>query len=117
MGYGAAIWAVLFVVISALVGFGVYGNSITKGIVVIGAGALAYWLAMRTDARDWGKAIIMGVSWVIISMVLDYLISTRFAPSLFSSRALWVGYALVLIGALAGSMWGKKPSLSSAMPM
>lgn len=116
MGYGVLVWVILFVVISALVGFGIYNNQITKGIVVLVAGGLAYWFASKLGMNDWGKAVGLAVIWVAIALILDYLISARFASGLFSSRALWASYALIAIGALAGSMWGKKQG-GSPMPM
>jgi hypothetical protein len=115
LGYGVLIWLIIFVVVWALMAGGWYNSQVMKGIVAIVAGILAYWFAMRLGSADWSKAIGLAAVWVVEAWILDWLITSRFNAGITGSKAVWLGYALIAVGAIVGSVWGKKGM--SAMPM
>ncbi|MCL5094051.1 MAG: hypothetical protein M1355_02890 [Patescibacteria group bacterium] len=97
VGYGAAIWAIMFVLISALVGFKLSDAAWVGYVTVVLSGVLAYVFAGMVDLKDLKSALTYGIGWVVVGLILDFVISARFAADIFSSWNLWAGYALVLL--------------------
>jgi|SRR3989344_2912818 len=96
IGYGLLWWVLVFAAISVLVAFGLYagpgGEIAGLVIAVLIAGALA----SRLQPADLKTGLTYGAAWVVVGLVLDAVITTRFDPGIFSAPTLWVGYVLVL---------------------
>lgn len=87
----------MFVIVSALIGFGVYGYQWGKAVAVIISGVVAYIFAGYAKPDKVSRALAYGVLWVLVGLILDLLITAKFDPTIFSSKAFWASYLLVLI--------------------
>lgn len=96
VGLGILLWLVMFAVVSFFVGFELYGNGWVQLATIIIAGGLAYSLAYYAEPRSALQALGYGALWTIIGLLLDTAITLQFAPEIFSSWNLWVGYLLIL---------------------
>ena len=100
ISFGIAIWILIFVVVCILVGFKIYGSRVINIIVALIGGTLSFIFAGKLKIKNIGLALSYGIIWLIIGFLLDLIISARFNPHIFSSRALWLGYALILLAPL-----------------
>lgn len=97
LGYGVALWVVMFVIVSALISFKAYQGAVMLVVVAIISGIISYVLAGYAKPAKANDALLYGVSWVVVGVVLDLLVTSRFNAAIFSSWSLWLGYALVLL--------------------
>ncbi len=97
IGFGIVIWAVLFALVWASMSMAVYGSIITKLVLVIVAASLAY--SFTPDARfiTTAQALGYGVSFVVVGVLLDLIVSRQFDSAIFSAWEYWLSYALILI--------------------
>lgn len=95
-GYGALIWAIMFILAWTTMAFGVFSLVWTQIILALIAAVIAYLFATDARASDLGPALGYGAMFVIVGMVLDALISQRLVSGLFSFWAYYLTYALIL---------------------
>ena len=107
IGYGALIWVVLFVFVWILISFSLFESVISKIIIVLVAGALSYFFTPDIKMLKPSRALSYGVSWVVVGVVLDLLISMRFMADLFSRWEYWLGYAFILFAPAIRVMIGE----------
>lgn len=101
-GFGIVIWAIMFAVTSALVGYGMSSTSTTFNIVVIVISLVVVYLFARNLAPEsYGMALQYGLCFAIVGILLDYAIMIKFVPDLFSSTIYWVSYVLVALVPMA----------------
>lgn len=101
LGYGVVLWLVAFVVASIFVGYSqtcaVTCHVITALVVLI----LAYLFGRKLNVSSASGMIKYTIVWVIVFLILDVLISTRYTGwAIFKSVWLWVSYLLVLLVSL-----------------
>lgn len=92
IGYGVAIYAILFVIISALL------NVITSdyfGLVLVLILAVGAAYVYKTGSAKAGFQV--GIVWAVVALVLDLLISRQFVPDIMSSWTVWIGYAILIL--------------------
>lgn len=111
MVFGLLLWVIMFAVVSVFTGFKIYNNFWMKIVTIIIGGAITYWLAGLVKPEVAARALAYGVVWVVVGLILDALITTRFNALIFRSRSLWVGYLVVLLAPWARVMFNRKPSL------
>lgn len=102
LGFGALIWVVMFIVISILVGYGLVTSNDSGwslwSIVTLAVTVLVTYLAARNVAPvSYSQAISYGLVFAVVGIILDYFISTRFAPNIFSSLSYWVSYLILAL--------------------
>lgn len=101
IGLGLLLYAIMFVVVSALIGFKVYQYAGVPVAVAILGGVVSYILASYVKPRSAKVALGYGLSWVVVGVILDALITMRFNPQIFASLTIWFSYTLVLLAPLA----------------
>ncbi len=96
---GASIWAIIFIVISALIGFGAnVQNATTDLISVVVIGLLVLLLTRQLEISSKKQALQYAFGWVVTMVLLDMIITVRFTGwEIFSQWTVIVGYLLVLI--------------------
>lgn len=67
-----------------------------KMAVAIFAGIMTYTLSAYTPLYGYSDALLFGMIFVAVGIVLDMLITHQFDPDIFTYWSLWLGYALVL---------------------
>lgn len=100
IGLGALLWVLMFVIISIFIGFKIYDIRWVKILGSIIAGVISFILAGYAKPQSAVKALGYGLSWVVIGVILDFIVTMRFNSAIFTSRILWLGYALVLLAPL-----------------
>ncbi|MBI5071286.1 hypothetical protein HZB93_00065 [Candidatus Falkowbacteria bacterium] len=108
IGFGAIIWALMFVIVSAFIGFKVQESLwLSIGFAII-AGVLSFIFAGYVKPKNYGLALGYGFSWLVVGVILDVIVTMRFNPAIFGDWTLWLGYGL---GVLAPLLRVKKASV------
>jgi hypothetical protein len=107
IGYGVLLWILIFVIVCIFIGFKIYDSVWMELLVAVIGGFISFVLAGYAKPASAGQALGYGISWVVIGVILDFIVTMRFNPAIFSSWTLWVGYAL---GCLAPLLQITKPA-------
>ena len=97
---GVGLWVAMFVIVSAFIAFMLYTPGQPNIIVAVVAGIISYVLAGFAKPKTLQNALQYGASWVVVGLVLDWLITTRFSSVIFQMWTLWLGYGLILLAPL-----------------
>lgn len=99
IGFGIIIWVVIFIFVTILVGFKVNTEAffwwlITEIVLII----TTVILAKKLTLTKIQVALSTGLVWVIITLILDLIITARFTTmEFFNSWQIWVSYAIILV--------------------
>ncbi|MEI8175144.1 MAG: hypothetical protein WCG28_04315 [bacterium] len=96
IGFGALVWAVMFIVVCILLGYKMPQNIIFDIIVTLFSLIAVYFCAKNITPKSYMEAMEYGLVFVVVGIVLDFLISRMFAPNIFSSVSYWISYLLVM---------------------
>lgn len=100
LGFGALLWVLMFVIVSAFIGFKVPESMwLNIGYAVI-SGVISFILAGYAKPKSLGMALGYGASWVVVGVILDAIVTMRFNSEIFMAWELWLGYGLVLLAPL-----------------
>lgn len=113
IGLGALLWVLMFVIVSAFIGFKIYEFVWMQIVTAIIGGIISFILAGRIKPSKVSLALGYGLTWVVVGLILDVIVTMRFSPAIFTAWSLWLGYALVLLAPL---LQIKKSVTSSAPP-
>ncbi|KKT01264.1 MAG: hypothetical protein UW07_C0039G0009 [Candidatus Nomurabacteria bacterium GW2011_GWF2_43_8] len=94
LGFGVLIWIVIFVLASAFMAYGLESGTLFNVLLTILCLISIYIVARYIAPASYGIALQYGLAFAVIGIVLDYLITAKFAPYIFSSVYYWVGYVL-----------------------
>lgn len=95
---GIIIWGVAFVVVSVLMAIGIREGYLNWIITTIIIAITGYKLAQKMSLKNMNSALSVGLLWVIVVVLLDWLITTHFATmAFFSDYKIWVSYAIILL--------------------
>jgi len=98
IGFGAIIWAAIFVAISILIALKATSPWISYPLGWIITIWLGWYFAKVSQVKGTGNGILTGVLFVIPALVLDYFVTTRYTGmGLFGAWNIWVGYALLIL--------------------
>ncbi|OGE74048.1 MAG: hypothetical protein A3C49_03960 [Candidatus Doudnabacteria bacterium RIFCSPHIGHO2_02_FULL_42_25] len=96
VGFGALVWAIMFIAASIFVGFGITINLWAEITLAIVGGIAAYLLAINIRAPAPMSAFGYGAVFVVVGVILDLIVSQQFVSGLFTMWTYYLGYALVL---------------------
>ena len=90
----------MFVVISVLIAYEVIASnemstSLSVALTLLSL-VLVYVAARYIVPQGMSEALQYGLAFAVVGVVLDFLISAKFAPDMFSSALYWIGYALII---------------------
>ena len=100
IGFGALIWILMFVIVSAFIGFKIYDYAWMGIVTAVIGGIISYILAGYVKPKSFGMALTCGASWLVVGVILDAIITMRFNSEIFMAWELWLGYGLVVIAPL-----------------
>lgn len=101
IGFGVAIWMLMFVIVSAFLAFNLYESVWVQVVIALISGMIAFVLAGHAKPVDNVAALSYGLVWLAVNLFLDAIITARFNPDIFcSSWSLWFGYCLILLAPL-----------------
>ena len=66
------------------------------------AGFIALAMVVYVQPKNIAASLGYGISWIIIGLLLDLLITWRFNKRIFYEWSLWLGYGFVLLASLLG---------------
>ena len=92
------VWAIMFVIACIFVAYKVPSTSTFFNIILTVLSAIAILIVAGLVApKNAGQAIGYGLIFAVVGIVLDYMISSKFAPGMFRSSYYWLSYLLVII--------------------
>ena len=100
LGWGFAIWAILFVISSVFILFQLPDIWFSIIMLIVGLVVVWYVVTKLFTFKDVGEAFATGLMWLVIVAVLDYLILVlAFNGGDLSvyTWSLWVGYGIILL--------------------
>jgi hypothetical protein len=97
IGFGALLWIIMFVIVSAFVGFKIYDFLWLQIATAIIGGVISFVLAGYVKPDKFSLALSYGLCWVVVGVILDAVITMRFNAEIFSTWTLWLSYFLMLI--------------------
>lgn len=101
LGYGIALWAIIFVIASVLIALGLQAGPLMQIIMLIAVAITVFILAKNYKIENRIQGIQIGIIWLIIDAALEYLITVRgFMQgdlSFYSDWSVIVGYLLILL--------------------
>ena len=97
IGFGVLFWVLMFAIISVFVGFKIYDYWWLKLLGAIIAGVISFVLAGYLKLEKYQTALLYGIIWVVIGLILDAIVSRRFNAAIFTQVDLWLGYVLVFL--------------------
>ncbi len=100
IGFGALLWVLMFVIVSAFIGFKIYDYVWMEVVTAAIAGVISYILAGYVKPKSFGTALCYGASWLVVGVILDAIVTMRFNPAIFTAWTLWLGYGLVVLAPL-----------------
>ncbi len=102
-GYGVVIWVVAFIVATVFVAFDIESTIIVNGTTTLITLIAVYLLARSLNISTIKEMLKYSISWIVVGLILDALITTKFTGwEFFSSWQIWISYALsVLVMLLA----------------
>jgi hypothetical protein len=96
--FGVVVWAIMFVIACIFVAYKVPSNSTFFNIVLTVLSAIAILIVAGFVApKNAGQALGYGILFAVVGIILDFLISSKFAPGMFRSSYYWLSYILVII--------------------
>lgn len=108
IGLGLLMWVIMFAVVSLLMAIGLAQFAYLWVISAIIAAILGYILARWAKPKSLALGLGYGIIWIIIGVILDAIVTRYFNPNILADWTLWFGYAMFLLGVLAGSVGKKK---------
>jgi len=109
IGWGIVIYAVMYLVWSGLVIYGLslgYLSLIVRLLVLFFLTMIA---ARSLRLSDWKDVLPYSALWAIVAAILDGLYLVPFSGwGLYSSLSVWFGYALIIILPLVSIVWRRR---------
>jgi hypothetical protein len=98
LGWGIAIYAIVFLTWSGLVIHGFTGSPLSQVIVLGALIAVAIIGGRSLGFRSWKDILPYSFSWMVIVALLDAVYAVPYAGwGLYLDWNIWVGYLLVLV--------------------
>lgn len=97
--YPAAIWAVIYLFICALIGFKLNASADWVMMVTTIISIIGLYIASRAaNIKELKKALILGLMWVIVMVILDLVLTLPFTGvGYFSSWKTYLAYAITFL--------------------
>ena len=101
LGFGVLVWIIMFVVISILVAYQIVpagGEPMVASLAMMVLSLVLVYLFVRlyVAPKSAKEAIWYGVVFAVVGIILDFVISQRFAPGMFASVVYWLSYLLMI---------------------
>jgi len=96
-GFGLLLWVSLFIIATVLsVVHATFSLWVVLALGIVGA-FIAYGFAVSANPLGPAQALGYGISWVLIGLVLDALISRQIHSQIYGLWTYWFGYAMILL--------------------
>ncbi len=97
IGFGALVWAIMFIVVCILIAYKMPQNMLFTIITTVVTLVAVFFFAKNIAPKNFGEAILYGLVFAVVGIILDFIISQRFAPDIFNSVFYWISYLLVIL--------------------
>lgn len=115
VGWGVLIYAVMYLVWSGLVIYGLSLGILSLAIRILTLVVITTIAARSIRMGSWKDILPYSASWAVVALVLDALFLVPFSGwALYASWSVWVGYALVAIVPLVTSLSRRKSAATAA---
>lgn len=112
LGWGIAIYAVMYLLWSGLVIYGLAAGVLSLIVRLIALTVVTTIAARSLRLPDWKDLAPYTVSWAVVAILLDALFLVPFSGwALYATWSVWVGYALVaILPILTSFKWSRTAS-------
>ncbi len=97
LGFGAIVWAIMFIVVCILLAYKMPQNMLFTVITTVITLIAVFFLAKNIAPKNYMEALKYGVVFAVVGIILDFLISRMFAPNIFNEVYYWVSYLLIIL--------------------
>ena len=97
ISYGALLWILMFVIISAFIGFKIQDSLFIMILGAVIGGIISFFLAKKLALPNIGMALSSGLIFVLVGVILDAIITVKFVPGIFMEWNLWLGNILIFL--------------------
>ena len=98
LGWGIAIYAIMYLLWSGLVIYGLAAGVLSLVVRLVALAGVTMIAARSLHLPNWKDLVPYTISWAVAAVVLDALFLVPFSGwSLYATWSVWVGYALVAI--------------------
>lgn len=98
LGYGGIIWGVAFIVVSVFIAFGITSDIVVQTPTTLAVVIVTLFLARSLNISDRKEMLKYGISWAVVGLILDALVTVRFTGFEFFYRwYIWLGYLLIVV--------------------
>jgi len=109
IGWGIVIYAVMYLVWSGLVIYGLSLGILSLVLRIFTLAVITTIAGRSLRLASWKDIIPYSVGWAIVAIILDLVFLVPFSGlALYASWSVWVGYALVAIIPLLTSIWRRR---------
>ncbi len=96
--YPAVVWVVIYLFICILIGFKINTSAdwvmmATTLISIVGL----FYAAKIAGIKDFKKALLLGLVWVLVMVVLDLILTMPFVPGYFSNWKTYFSYGITFL--------------------
>lgn len=111
LGWGIAIYAVMYLLWSGLVIYGLASGIPSLIIRLLALAAITTIAGRAVRMMNWKDLAPFTISWALVAVILDAIFLVPFSGwSLYATWSVWVGYALVAIIPLLTSFRRSRPA-------
>jgi len=100
--FGLALWLIFFTMVALLLLLGLTQRAVPTDVVLTLLALVVYWsFASRLNLISVSQGFLVGGSWLLINLLLDYLIIVQGfnhgSLGFFLAWVVWVRYGLLLV--------------------
>ena len=106
LGWGIVIYAVMYLLWSGLVIYGLAAGVFSLVVRLIALAVITTIAGRAQRLTTWKDLVPFSIVWAVVAVILDAIFLVPFSGwSLYATWSVWVGYALVAIIPLFTSFW------------
>jgi len=96
--YPVAVWVVIYLFICVLVGLKINANANWVMVVTTLISLVGLFIASRAAKVDGiGKALVLGIAWVLVMVILDFILTKPFVAGYFGSWKTYFNYGITFL--------------------
>lgn len=108
IGWGALIWTIIFMWATILMfAFKLETGLFNNALVWVGAIIAVWFIAGAAKVKNLADGVLVGLIFVAVGLLLDWLVTTHFNSQILLSYSIWVGYGLTFLVVVIKSLTTK----------
>ena len=98
IGYGALIWAIVYLVATVFVAYKMTGTLLSQVVVLLVLAAAVFFASQKSNFVSRSDALKYALGWIIVGFILDLILTIPFTGwQFYLSWEMLLGYLLGLV--------------------